>query len=76
MWCESLFASDRKDRCRVCTGGDCRVREAVEILYSIRDEGDPGCAEHEEHERGAAERAGGGIDTGTIGGVGFRGFAG
>ena len=50
LWCESLFASDRKDGCRVCAGGDCRVRETVEILYPLRDEGDSGCTEHEEYE--------------------------
>ena len=46
-----MFVSDRKDRCGVCTGGDCRVRETFEILYPLRNEGDSGCAEHEQKER-------------------------
>ena len=45
-----MFVSDRKDRCGVCTGGDCRVRETFEILYLLQNEGDSGCAEHEKHE--------------------------
>ena len=71
-----MFVSDRKDRCGVCTGGDCRVRETFEILYPLRDEGDPGCAEHEKHERDTTKRTRRGIVVGAVGGGGLCDFVG